>query len=140
MNTNYKKILREEKHKNNRLDIGTRKDFRRLDNTQAFTKYILQKDTIIIPKSGGELVCSKWVAKKLHNNMELLKEIKDSLFYKWDDNRIYFIFTKYYEDIGIVKVLFDTTPYIKSQIIIIKISLILIVVFMLLYVNNSQVV
>ncbi len=133
MNTNYKRLLIEEKLEKWRVHLGQKIRIRRLDNTQAFQKYILQKDTIILPSDWSKLICSKWVAKKMHNNMDLLKEVKDSLFYRWDDNKIYFIFTKYYEDIWVVKVLFDTTPYIKSQIIIIKISLILIVVFMILY-------
>ncbi len=101
-------------------------------NTEAFKKYILQKDTIIIPNNWEDIVCSQWVAKKLHNDVELVDEIKDSLFYK-EDGVLYFIFTKTYDEIGEVKVLFDTTSYVESQIIIIKISLILIVISMLLY-------
>lgn len=115
MNTNYKTIV---------WEWST--------NTEAFKKYILQKDTIIIPKKGEELVCSEWVAKKLHNNMEILEEVKDSLFYKVD-GKVYLIFSREYNDIWEVKILFDTTPYIKSQIIIIKISLILIILFLLLH-------
>ncbi len=132
MNTNYKRLLIEDKLEKWRVHLNQKIRIKRLDNTQAFQKYILQKDTIILPSDGTKLICSKWVAKKMHNNMDLLEEVKDSLFYK-NDWKIYFIFTKFYEDIWVVKVLFDTTPYIKSQIIIIKISLILIVVFMLLY-------
>ncbi len=101
-------------------------------NTEAFKKYILQKDTIIIPHDWDELACSEWVAKKLHNNMEILEEVKDSLFYR-DDWKVYLIFSRNYPDIWEVKILFDTTPYIKSQIIIIKISLIFIVLFSLLH-------
>ncbi|MCD5380912.1 HAMP domain-containing histidine kinase, partial [Candidatus Gracilibacteria bacterium] len=102
-------------------------------------KYILQKDTIIIPYNGDELACSEGVANKLHNNMEILEEVKDSLFYK-TDGKIYLIFSRKYEDIGEVKVLFDTTPYIKSQIIIIKISLIFIVLFSLLHFLGGRII
>ena len=132
MNVNYKRLLIEDKNDRWKIHLWLKIRIKRLDNTEAFQKYILQKDTIILPSDGSKLICSKWVAKKMHNNMDILEEVKDSLFYK-NDWKIYFIFTKFYEDIGVVKVLFDTTPYIKSQIIIIKISLILIVVFMLLY-------
>ena len=104
-------------------------------NVDAFKKYILEKDTIIIPNSWEPLTCSEWVAKKLHNNMEVLEEVKDSLFYKWEtDWKIYLIFSRHYDDIWEVKILFDTTSYIKSQIIIIKISLILIIIFGLLHI------
>ncbi len=122
MNINYQSIVWSEK-----------------SNREAFKKYILQKDTIIIPNKGEKLVCSPWVAKKLHNNMELLEEVKNSLFYK-NDGKIYLIFTNEYKDIWVVKVLFDTTPYIKSQIIIIKTSLILIVLFMLLYILWGKII
>ncbi len=101
-------------------------------NTQAFTKYILQKDTIIIPQNGDDIVCSEWVAKKLHNDLELVKEVKDSLFYR-EDWVVYLIFTNTYEEIGEVKVFFDMTEYIESQMTIIKISLILILISVMLY-------
>ncbi len=100
------------------------------NNIEAFKSYILQKDTIIIPPE-WELICSNGVSKKLHNDIAKLDEIKDSYFYK-EDGKIYFIFSQYYEEIGEVKVLFDTTPYIKSQIIIIKISFIIILIFLFL--------
>jgi len=115
MNTNYQTIVWE----------GS-------TNTEAFTKYILQKDTIIIPNNWEELTCSEGVANKLHNNMEVLERVKDSLFYR-SEWKVYLIFSRNYDDIWEVKILFDTTPYIKSQIIIIKISLILIILFSLLH-------
>jgi len=98
------------------------------NNIEAFKNYILQKDTIIIPPK-WELICSSGVSKKLHNDESKLDEIKDSYFYK-ENWKIYFIFSQNYADIGEVKVLFDTTPYIKSQIIIIKLSLLIILFFL----------
>jgi hypothetical protein len=63
--------------------------------------------------------------------MELLDEVKDALFYR-HEGKTYLIFSKTYPNIGEVKILFDTTPYIKSQIIIVKISILLIVIFSIL--------
>lgn len=92
------------------------------NNLEAFKSYILQKDTLIIPKDWGDLICSNWVEAKVHNN---ISAIKDKLFYNtWD--KIFVIYSEYYDDIWEVKVFFDTTPYVKSQILIIKISLIII--------------
>ncbi len=93
------------------------------NNLDAFEKYILKKDTLIIPKDWWKVICSNWVEKKLHNNTDI---IKDKLFFKIQD-KIYFIYSNYYPEIGEIKVLFDTTPYVKSQMIIIKISLIIII-------------
>lgn len=92
------------------------------NNLDAFKKYILQKDTLIIPNDWSDLICSNWVETKVHNNIE---EIKDKLFYNnWE--KTFFIFSEYYDEIWEIKVFFDTTPYVKSQIIIIKISLMII--------------
>lgn len=100
-----------------------------LSNLEAFKEYILQKDTLIIPNDWWDLICSRWVETKIHNNID---EIKDDLFYSnWE--KVFFIFTRYYEDIWEVKVFLDTTPYVKSQILIIKISLIIILVSLFLY-------
>lgn len=99
------------------------------DNIMAFKEYLLQKDTLIIPKDGSELICSEWVETKIHNDVEL---IKDKWFYK-NDWKIFFIFSQYYEEIGEVKIFFDTTPYVKSQILIIKISLIIIIFSLFIY-------
>ncbi len=98
-------------------------------NIEAFKEYILEKDTLIIPKDWWELICSNWVETRIHNDIE---KIKDNLFIKVE-NKIYFIFSEYYDEIWEVKVFFDTTPYVKSQIIIIKISLIIILISLLLY-------
>lgn len=92
------------------------------NNLDAFKQYILQKDTLIIPKDWGDLICSNWVEVKVHNN---ISAIKDKLYYNTGD-KIFVIFSKYYDEIWEVKVFFDTTPYVKSQILIIKISLIII--------------
>lgn len=100
------------------------------NNIDAFKQYILTKDTIIIdPKSEETLVCSEWVAWKIHKSQMSLEKLKDSYFYKDDTSgKIYVVFTHHYEEIGTVKVLFDTTHYIKSQLIIIKISLVIILI------------
>lgn len=97
-------------------------------NLEAFRKYILQKDTIIIPKSWWEMLCSTWVLNKVHDD---LNDIKDNLFYR-QDWKTYFIFSQYYDDIWEVKVFFDTTPYVKSQVLIIKISFIVIIISLFL--------
>jgi len=109
MNTNYNNLIEEKSSK----------------NIEAFKKFILKKNTLIIPNNWEELICSDWVAKTIHNNKKMLDKLKDSLFYhNWE--KIFFIYSKTYPEIGEVKVLFDTTPYVKSQIIIIKISLFII--------------
>ncbi len=64
----------------------------------------------------------------MHND---IKKLENKYFYN-DGEKIYFIFSNYYSKVGQVKVLFDTTPYIKSQIIIIKISFIAILFFLIL--------
>lgn len=97
-------------------------------NLEAFKEYILQKDTLIIDKK-WEVICSKWVEKKIHNNIE---DIKDKFFYISDD-KIYIIYSKNYNGIWEVKVFFDTTPYVNSQIIIIKISLFLIILSIFIF-------
>ena len=101
-------------------------------NIQGFKDYILTKDTIIIITNGHldeTLECSDWVAGKIHNSETSLEKLKDSHFYKDDSTgKIFFVFSQDYEEIGTVKVLFDTTPYIKSQILIIKISLVIILI------------
>lgn len=109
MNVNYNSFIADKKH----------------DNFAAFQDYILQKNTIIIPED-GELMCSEWVGSILHNNQDELEKLNDSYFYKYKD-KIYFIFAEKYEWIWEVKVLFDTTQYIKSQIMIIKVSLIVMI-------------
>jgi hypothetical protein len=79
------------------------------------------------------LECSNGVATKIHDSKMELEELKDSYFYKNEsDGKIYFIFSQTYDEIGIVKVLFDTTPYIKSQILIIKITLVIILISLLI--------
>ena len=98
-------------------------------NIEAFKEYILTKDTIIITDGHLDetLECSDWVAWKIHNSETSLEKLKDSHFYTDESTgKIFFVFSQNYEEIGTVKVLFDTTPYIKSQILIIKISLVII--------------
>lgn len=84
-------------------------------------EYLLQRDTIIIPEM-WELICSEWVSKKIHEDPNV---VKDRFIYR-DGETLYFIYSKYFNGVGEVKVFFDTTPYITSQIIIIKTGLIFI--------------
>ena len=88
---------------------------------EDFKGYLLTQDTIIIPDEWA-LICSPWVEKKIKEAPEL---VSDRYFYR-DGETIYIIYSKYFEDIWDVKVLFDTTPYITSQLIIIKIGIIFI--------------
>lgn len=100
-------------------------------NKKAFVDYILQKDTIFFPHNSPHEICSKWVAEKIHNDKKTLEKIKKSFFYKIED-KIYFIFSTEYKWIWKVKILYDTTAYFNSQIIIIKVSLIIILIFLIL--------
>lgn len=86
-----------------------------------FKDYLLMQDTMIIPEN-GELICSPWVSAKIKEDPE---SIQNRYFYK-DGETIYFIYSQNFPNIGEVKVFFDTTPYITSQLIIIKISIIFI--------------
>jgi len=97
-------------------------------NIDAFKNYILTKDTIIIDTQSEEtIVCSEWVAWKIHESDMSLESLKDSYFYKDEsDNRIYLVFSHEYAEIWTVKVLFDTTHYINSQLLILKISWVII--------------
>ncbi|MDD3144789.1 MAG: HAMP domain-containing sensor histidine kinase [Candidatus Gracilibacteria bacterium] len=101
------------------------------NNKEAFKNYILSKDTIITPHDGGEVICSTGVSLKVHNDNGKIKEIMNSLFYDID-SKTYFVFTQDYQDIGEVSILYDTTPYFNSQLIISKISFILIFLFIII--------
>lgn len=94
---------------------------------EEFRQYLLERDTLIIPEV-GDPICSPWVEKKVHENLSLIQD-KYLFHHEW---KTYFIFSQYYDNIGLVKVLFDTTPYIESQIIITKISIIVIIIFFIL--------
>lgn len=95
------------------------------DNKKAFQNYILSKDTIITPHDWSEMVCSSWVSEKLHSSPEEIKKVMNSFFYTIDE-KTYFVFSKNYEDIWEISVLYDTTDYFRSQLIIIKVSLLVI--------------
>lgn len=98
-----------------------------MEDVESFKSYLLTRDTLIIPDE-GETVCAPWVSKKLHRDVE---EIENKYFIKEGDI-IYFVYSKYFDHIGEVKVLFDTTPYLTSQMIIIKTGLIFILLVSLL--------
>ncbi len=103
----------------------------KMEEVEAFKTYLLSKDTLIIPLEGA-LICSPGVAKKV---TEDISEIQNKYFYK-DGDIVYFIYSKYFENIGEVKVFFDTTPYIHSQMIILKIWVLfmfLVLVFQFLF-------
>ncbi|USN58200.1 MAG: hypothetical protein H6767_07950 [Candidatus Peribacteria bacterium] len=99
------------------------------DNTEAFRQYILQKDTVILPPDDAPMVCSNGVSKKIHGD---IANLQNRYFYTEGDTT-YFIYSQNYEGIGEVKVFFDTTPYVTSQLIIIKMSTIIILIFLLAY-------
>lgn len=101
------------------------------NNKEAFKNYILSKDTIITPHNWDDMICSSWVSSKVHNDEEKVKEIMNSLFYELDW-KTYFVFTQEYDDIWEVNILYDTTTYFNAQLIITKISLILILVFIII--------
>lgn len=107
MNQSYQNYLQSQ---------GTGKDI------VAFKEYLLGKDTIIIPQM-GELICSPWVAEKIHTIAP--NDIKDKWYHK-DGEVIYVIYSKFFPGIWEVKLFFDTTDYIKSQIIILKVGFIFI--------------
>ena len=65
---------------------------------------------------------------KLHDNID---EVQDKMFYRIDET-LYFIYTREYEGIGQVKVFFDTTEYISTQMTILKISFVVILVALFL--------
>lgn len=94
----------------------------------SFKKHLLTKDTIIVPDDGEPLICSDGIAKKLHWDTHAIEKLNNSLFYK-ENGKVFFIFSEYYEWIWEVKILFDTTSYIKSQLIIIKVSVVLMLIF-----------
>lgn len=94
---------------------------------EEFKSYLLEKDTLIIPDH-GETICSTSLESKIHTDIPTLQK---SYFYTYGW-KTYFIFSQYYDKVGEVKVLFDTTPYIRSQLIIIKISFLAILFFSLL--------
>ena len=96
-------------------------------NMGLFREYILKQDSVIVELDGA-VTCSEWVAKKIHDDMSQIEG--KYLYSTWDVT--YFIFSREYEWIWEVRVLFDTTSYMKSQMIIIKISLILILLFSLI--------
>lgn len=106
-----------------------------LKDIQDFKSYLLTQDTIIIPES-GDFICSPWVEERIKLDPEL---ILNKYFYKQDDV-IYFIYSKYFPEIGEVKVLFDTTSYINTQLIIIKIGLIFIgIIFLLQFIAGRYI-
>ncbi len=100
------------------------------NNFKGLRNFILKNDTIIIPEDKNQKVfCSKSVEKKVHKAIVTMKE----KFYYIKDDKIFFIFSKKYPWIWEVKILYDTTPYVKTQILIIKFSLLLILISLFLF-------
>ena len=87
-----------------------------MKEVEAFKTFLLSKDTLIIPEV-GDPICSPGVAKKVR--MEI-GEMQERFFYK-DGETIYVVYAQFFPHVGNVKVFFDTTPYIHSQLIIIKV-------------------
>ncbi len=106
------------------------KEFKLNNDSKELRNFILRNDTIIIPeKKDEEIFCSRWVEEKVHKAILTMKKN----FYYISGNKIFFIFSKKYPGIWEVKILFDTTPYVKVQFLIIKFSLFLIIVSLFLY-------
>lgn len=103
------------------------KDWMNKTNIESFKDYILTKDVLIIPNK-WEIICSSSLTLKSKNNIESLN---NKIIYQYD-NKIFLIFSKNYSEIWEVKIFFDTTPYINSQLIIIKISLFIIFISVIL--------
>lgn len=100
------------------------------NNSEVFRNFILKNDTIIIPENRGyDIFCSNWIERKVHKTILTMKE----KFYYKSENKIYFIFSKNYNWIWEVKILFDTTPYVEVQIMIIKFSLFLIFISLFIF-------
>jgi len=97
-------------------------------NADSFKEHILTKDTIIIPEDNSEVICSDGIAKKLNWDKQAIADLNNSWFYR-ENGTLFFIFSKHYPDLWEVRILFDTTDYIKSQLIITKISLVLMLLF-----------
>lgn len=97
-------------------------------SAENFKNFLLQSDTLIIPKD-GDPVCSPWVLAKMHGDQDL----QDNRFFYKTDDTLYFIYSREYEGIGEVRVFFDTTSYIHSQLIIIRISLVIIFIAFFLH-------
>ncbi len=103
------------------------KDGMNQSNIANFKNYILQKDVLILPNA-GEPICSSSLTSKTKEDIESLQK---KWLYRFED-KTYIVYSQKYEEIGEVKVFFDTTPYMKSQIFIIKISILLIAFFVIL--------
>lgn len=125
----YNQIKKESLYDMN-INYNSYTDWMLDNNKEAFKNYILEKDTIITPVDSDEMICSPWVTAKLHNDPDAVKEVMDSFFYEID-GKTYFVFTKNYNDIWEVSILNDTTDYFNSQIIIIKISAVIIFLFII---------
>lgn len=91
-------------------------------SAENFKSFLLKSDTLIIP-SQWDPVCSPGILLKLHDNLD---EVHNKMFYKIDET-LYFIYSREYEGIGQVKVFFDTTEYISTQVIILKMSFVIII-------------
>jgi hydroxymethylpyrimidine/phosphomethylpyrimidine kinase len=92
-------------------------------NIESFKDYLLQKDVLIIPNNGEEILCSQTLEEKSHTDLTNLQE---KFIYKFGE-KYYVVYSQYYKEIGEVKVFFDTTNYIKSQLMILQISLCIII-------------
>lgn len=92
-------------------------------NIESFKDYLLQKDVLIIPNNGEKALCSTSLEEKSHTDLSNLQE---KFIYKFGE-KYYVVYSQYYKEIGEVKVFFDTTNYVKSQILILQISLCIII-------------
>ena len=98
------------------------------NNLDEFLKFVFTKDVLFIPEDWREPICSKPLEEKMYDAVSIMSS---SYVYiaEW---KTFFIFSKYYPWFWELKILFDISPYISSQIIIIYISLFIILIYLLL--------
>lgn len=111
MNTNYAQYLSEEN----------------LSNEDAFKKYILAKNTVVISPE-DTLTCSPGILDTIHADDERMREIISGWWHK-DGERLYFLFRTSYLDIGEVRIFYDATKQWQSLIIHLQITLAYILIF-----------
>ena len=89
---------------------------------------LLLEDSVLIPEIGG-LLCSPSLYEKIDG--QDIESLQDNYVFR-RDGKIFFIYSRYFEGLGVVKIFFDTTVYFRSQMIIIEVSLLYIFLMFLL--------
>lgn len=92
------------------------------------------KDQILLSES--YIILDNWdklVSKKLLNRWFSPEELKNNSIIKKKDSRTYFIFTEKFKWFWEVKTLFDITEFVKTQVFVMKASLVAILISILAY-------